>query len=387
MPCHPPSAGTRPSTWPCGHQLRRKNMKIDRATAIKIPCSTPSRITDSVATTEIRSAVLRTRQNVRKSPEVEQGQARRRSRRRRARAAAGPAAATGRNSSSTATMPGADQTRHLRLRAGLLGDGGSRAARGDREPLEQPGGGVGRAHPDHLLVGVDLVAAPGREAGRRRDRVRERHEHDAERRDQQRSESLSGTDGMVGPGAPGAARPRSRRRRRRDRARAVTRVAPTTATSTAGTFVVTRGRTSSTASVARPTARAVMFVWSRPVTNAFASCDEAVGIGGEPEELRQLADDDRDREAVHVADLHLLGEQVGDEPELGEPEPDLDRADDQRHHARQRDRGRRIADARATARSPRRSAARPTSPARARGSARARRRRSRRGRRWSCTAP
>ena len=70
--------------------------------------------------------------------------------------------------------------------------------------------------------------------------------------------------------------------------------------------------------------------------------DEAVGVGGEAEQLRQLADDDRDREPVHVADLHLVREQVGDEAELAESEADLDQADDQRHHARERDRGRRI---------------------------------------------
>ena len=52
--------------------------------------------------------------------------------------------------------------------------------------------------------------------------------------------------------------------------------------------------------------------------------DEAVGVGREPEELRQLADDDRDRQPVHVADLHLAREQVGDEAELAEAEADLD---------------------------------------------------------------
>ena len=45
--------------------------------------------------------------------------------------------------------------------------------------------------------------------------------------------------------------------------------------------------------------------------------DEAVGIGREAEQLRQLADEDRQGEAVHVADLGRLGQQVGDEPELG----------------------------------------------------------------------
>jgi hypothetical protein len=70
--------------------------------------------------------------------------------------------------------------------------------------------------------------------------------------------------------------------------------------------------------------------------------DEAVRIRRKAEQFRQLADDDRDREPVHVPDLHLLREQVRNESELREPEADLDRPDDQRHHARQHDGGRRI---------------------------------------------
>ena len=43
--------------------------------------------------------------------------------------------------------------------------------------------------------------------------------------------------------------------------------------------------------------------------------DEAVRVGREAEQLRQLADEDGQGEAVHVADLRRLGQQVGDEPE------------------------------------------------------------------------
>ena len=89
---------------------------------------------------------------------------------------------------------------------------------------------------------------------------------------------------------------------------------------------MTRGRISSTANVARPIASAVVFVWSRPCEEGLALVDEAVGVGREAEQLGELAHDDRDREPVHVADLHLLGEQVGDEAELAEAEADLDRA-------------------------------------------------------------
>ena len=52
---------------------------------------------------------------------------------------------------------------------------------------------------------------------------------------------------------------------------AVTTVAPTTATSTAGIFRVKRGSTSSTASVTSPTARAVASRWSKFVTNSRTS--------------------------------------------------------------------------------------------------------------------
>ena len=52
---------------------------------------------------------------------------------------------------------------------------------------------------------------------------------------------------------------------------AVATVAPTTATSTAGTRVVIRGRINRTASAATPITSAVVFVWSSPDTNAFVS--------------------------------------------------------------------------------------------------------------------
>ena len=57
-----------------------------------------------------------------------------------------------------------------------------------------------------------------------------------------------------------------------------------------------------------------------------------------PNSFGSWPDDDRDREAVHVADLDLLGEQVGDEAELPQAEPDLGEPDEDREHARQRDR-------------------------------------------------
>ena len=48
-------------------------------------------------------------------------------------------------------------------------------------------------------------------------------------------------------------------------------VAPTTATRIAGSLLVSRGSTSSTARTATPTSSVVVFVWSRPSTNALTS--------------------------------------------------------------------------------------------------------------------
>ena len=64
---------------------------------------------------------------------------------------------------------------------------------------------------------------------------------------------------------------------------------------------------------------------------------EALGVGRESEELRQLPDDDHEGETVHVPDLDLVRQEVGDESQLRDAESDLDQSDDQGQHAGQRD--------------------------------------------------
>ncbi len=225
---------------------------------------------------------------------------------------------------------GADDAGELRLRARLLRHGGARSAGGDREALEEPGGDVRGADADHLLVRLQLVAAPRREARRGGDRVGERHEHDADRREQRAGRRRRPTStATTVSGSPGAACPRWRRPRTARSRTADTIVAPATATRTAGMRVVILGSTSRTTSTPTPTAIAPACVASRCLDERPQLVDEPVGVGGEAEQLRQLADDDRDREAVHVADLHLAREQVGDEAQLGDAEPDLDEADEQ----------------------------------------------------------
>lgn len=74
-----------------------------------------------------------------------------------------------------------------------------------------------------------------------------------------------------------------------------------------------------------------------PLDEARELVAEAVGVDREPEQLGKLAHGDRHREAVHVPDLHLPREQVGDETELAEPQSDLDETDEDGQQPRERD--------------------------------------------------
>ncbi len=58
--------------------------------------------------------------------------------------------------------------------------------------------------------------------------------------------------------------------------------------------------------------------------------EQAVCVHGEPEQLGQLTDKDGEREAVHVADLGRLREQVGDEAELEHAGEHRNRTDHER---------------------------------------------------------
>ena len=70
---------------------------------------------------------------------------------------------------------------------------------------------------------------------------------------------------------------------------------------------------------------------------------EALGVGRESAELRQLPHDDDQGEPVHVADLYLVGQKVGDEAESGQAHADFDERDDHRQHPGQCDRPVRVA--------------------------------------------
>ena len=215
---------------------------------------------------------------------------------------------------------GADEPGQLALRARLLGDRGTRAARRDGEALEEA---RRRRSPRRCR------SSPG--SGRPRRRAAPRSsmrvaivsvsdtERDADRGDAAAARRRGPTStGRRRREARSAARRRSRRPRTTGRAPPTPTVAPTTATSTAGTCVVQPRQHEQHGEHAEADDAAPRpLVWSRSSNERADLVEEAVGVGREAEQLRELADDDRDREAVHVADLHLAREQVGDEAELG----------------------------------------------------------------------
>jgi hypothetical protein len=65
--------------------------------------------------------------------------------------------------------------------------------------------------------------------------------------------------------------------------------------------------------------------------------DHALRVGREAEELGQLTEQHGQRDPVHVAVADGLGQQVGDEPEAGEPGEHAQQAREDRQHAGQGD--------------------------------------------------
>ena len=227
----------------------------------------------------------------------------------------------------------ADEPGHLRLCAGLLRHGGARAARADREALEEPGADVRSPDPDHLLAAVsscpvrsakaDAVAIvsasattampsapPTRSARSESSRLgtvsggnpfgsvptsftpwsRELEELRGADREHDRGEDAG--DLRQDPLQRRGSR-RARRRRRRARRRPSCR--------------------------RRPRRRSP----SAPSMKPSASTEKPKSFGSWP-------DEDREREPVHVADHRRLREQVGDEAEPQQPAEDHERADEER---------------------------------------------------------
>ena len=80
-----------------------------------------------------------------------------------------------------------------------------------------------------------------------------------------------------------------------------------------------------------------------PLADPPQAEQRTVALDREAEELRKLADQHRQRDAVHVAVADRLGQKLGDEAETRHAGQDAHRAGDDRHHAGERDGAVRIA--------------------------------------------
>ena len=157
--------------------------------------------------------------------------------------------------------------------------------------------------------------------------------------------ALSSTCGMVNGGRPlGRTPTRSTPLLSRSSTTAST-MAAITATSTAGTFGQEAAEDHHHGDAEQPDGggRGHGIPCGEALDERLRLGDEPVCIGREAEQLRQLADEDRQGQAVHVADLRGLGQQVGDEPETPDGPEEHQPPDHQREHRRVGDGGRRVA--------------------------------------------
>ena len=165
MSCSPARPSTRPSSAWCGHQIRRNTLRIDSATASRMPGSTPSSATPSRAIIDSQNSIRRCCHSRRVAGDVGERQ--------RGRDDDGAEGGLrhvlhqpGREHQDEGDDRGADHPGHLRPGPGLLRDGGARPAGADREALEEAGGDVGGTDADHLLVAAHLLARGGRRTTR-----------------------------------------------------------------------------------------------------------------------------------------------------------------------------------------------------------------------------
>ena len=306
-----------------------------------IPWSTPKSMTPAVATRLTTNEDVRTSANRRSAPRsVERQSCRDDDRSQSGLGQVGEEPVEEEEQQDDEPRP--DNTCQLGLGTGLVGHGRAGAADGHREALEEAGRDVRGADADHLLVRIHLVTSPGGEARRRGDGVRQRHQRDAHRTEQQWADV-------------GQFRPRQRRHGNTLRERADGLHAVRGQVEHGGD---NRDADDRNQNGGHPTGepredqqhgkgaesghqrRPVGLV--EPADEGPHLADEVVGTGREAEELGKLADDDGHGQTVHVADPDLAGEEVGDEAELGHPQPDLDQPDQYRHHAGERDGARRV---------------------------------------------
>jgi hypothetical protein len=230
----------------------------------------------------------------------------------------------------------AGEPRELAAGADVLGDRGARAARGEREPLEQAGRDVRDAQDSQLLVLVDVLAQAGGVAAREDARVGERDEGDPDRGGHEGLEVVErhrrhveagqargdvADDGQV----VGEAQDGDQRGPRDDR------------DEDAGDL--RRDLPQAEDQHERPRAegerRRVCLV--EPRDEVADRRDEALAVDREPEQLRQLIDDDGHGDAHQVAEAHGRRQQLGHEAEARQTTGEHDRPHEEGEHPGERD--------------------------------------------------
>ena len=225
-----------------------------------------------------------------------------------------------------------DDAGDLAAGACLEGNSRPRAARAHGEPLEEPREDVCGADPHHLLVAVHGLLGPSGVCRGRRDRVGKGHQRDAEGADDEQADVPDRDQGQgegwealrqvtddlhplagqveVGRGADADDDGHEDGRHLRQ-----------------GLLQDPHDDQGHDADAKRPEV-------GRPSEDLLDGrddlADQPVGRDGEAAQLADLADEDREREPVHVADHRRFGQQVRDEPELGGTGRDHEDADEDR---------------------------------------------------------
>ena len=220
--------------------------------------------------------------------------------------------------------------------ADVLGDGGARAARRDREPLEEPGRDVRGAEDRQLLVLVDLLAEPAGVAARQDAGVGERDERDPDRRGDQGLEVVEGhvrhaegrqaRGNLADDGHLIREAEQGHHRRRADHghehAGELRRDPPE------------NDDRPERCDAERKRSRVCLV---EPGDELAQSRDEALRADREPEQLGQLRDDHGDRDAHQVAEADGHRQQLGHEAEPRHPAGEHDRPDEDRQQTGERD--------------------------------------------------
>ena len=239
----------------------------------------------------------------------------------------------------------ADDAGQLCLRACGLGYRGARRAAADGEALKEAGREVGGAESHHLLIRVDAGSGSRRVSAREHARVGERNEGDRAAADHDRDE--------VGVGDPGDGERRQTLRgwaqnRHIGARRQVERSddggrAHDGDQDSRNTLAALEQKDHRQGSGADRERRPVRLSRQHGLRECPDPPQRTFALAGETEELGQLADDHRQRNAVHVPVADRLGQKLGDETEPRDPRQDAYRPRNDRHHAGDGDGATRVA--------------------------------------------